>query len=139
MLNRLGFIIALVCVCHLSKAQYKFSSDPAVFVTEINTMMAKYKKTMLPFRRLLVLALHSVPIRPISKRRSSRPHRKWENQKKAKAHPNFTDFFIAHDRCKNQKQISNANLDTLLIITNKIPTITIQKPCKPSDYDSGFF
>ncbi|HWZ21679.1 MAG TPA: hypothetical protein VNW06_03445, partial [Cytophagaceae bacterium] len=118
MLNRLGFIIAFVCVFHISNAQYKFSSDPAVFVQDINTMMANTKN---PAAIQTGTAFGSTfsSYSPDQQKKIIETVQKLGKSKKAKSSPNFTDFFSALMAAKS-KQISSANFDTLLIITNKI-------------------
>lgn len=118
MLNRLGFIIAFLCVCHLSIAQYKLSSDPATFVTDVNTMMAMTKNTT----AIQVGSAFGGTLNSYSadqQKKIIETAQKMSKSKKAKAHPNFTDYFTILTAAKT-KQISNANFDTLMIITNKI-------------------
>ena len=118
MLNRLGFIIAFLCVCHLSKAQYKFSSDPTAFLADVNLMMANTKNPA----AIQVGSAFGSTLSSYSadqQKKIIETAQKMGKSKKAKAHPNFTDFFITLTAAKS-KQISDSNLDTLLIITNKI-------------------
>ena len=118
LLNRLGFIIAFVCVFHIANAQYKFSSDPAAFVQDINTMMANTKN---PAAMQTGTAFGSAfsSYSADQQKKIIETVQKLGKSKKVKSNPNFTDFFTAL-MAANSKQISSTNLDTLLIITNKI-------------------
>ncbi|HSZ25597.1 MAG TPA: hypothetical protein VK766_07770 [Cytophagaceae bacterium] len=118
MLNRFVCIVVLVFASFLSKAQYKFSSDPAVFVTDINTMMAATKNTG---------AIQSGTNFANSFNSFSSEHQKkiievsqkLSKSKKVKASPHFADFFAALTAAKTAT-ISNSNLDSLLLIIDKI-------------------
>ncbi len=118
MLNRLGFILLFFCIGHLSTAQYKFSSDPTVFVQDINTMMLNSKN---PAAIQAGTAFGAVfPSFSVDQQKKIiETAQQLAKTKKAKSHPNFTDFFSALTAAK-AKQISTQNFDTLILITNKI-------------------
>jgi hypothetical protein len=118
MLNRFVCVIVLICACHLSKAQYKFSSDPAAFVTDVNTMMANTKNAAaIQAGTTFGNTLNSFSAD--QQKKIIETVQKLGKSKKIKAQPNFTDFFTALTAAKN-KNISSSNLDSLLVVTNKI-------------------
>jgi hypothetical protein len=119
MLNRcVCVVVLLIAACQLSFAQYKFSSDPAVFVQDVGTMMANTKNPQ------AIEAGNSFGTTLASfsadqQKKIIETVQKLGKSKKIKAHPHFTDFFVALGAAKN-KNIQAANLDTLLIVTDKI-------------------
>src|ERR1700748_3096927 len=108
MFNRLVGVIALVFACHLTKAQYKFSSDPAAFVTDINTVMANTKNpSAIQAGSTFGSTFNSFSAD--QQKKIIETVQKLGKSKKIKAHPNYTDFFIALTAAKS-KNISNNNL-----------------------------
>ncbi len=118
MLNRLVVVLALVCLFQVSKAQYKFSSDPAVFLQDINTMMTNTKNPV-AIQTGTSFGSTFASYSPEQQKKIIDLVIKMGKSKKIKSHPNFTDFFICLSAAKN-KSISSANFDTLVIITDKI-------------------
>ena len=118
MLNRLGFTIAFICVFHISNAQYKFSSDPAGFMQDVNTMMANTKNPA-AIQTGTAFGTAFSAYSPEQQKKIIETVQKLGKSKKLKSNPNFTDFFSALVAA-NSKQISSTNLDTLLLITNKL-------------------
>ena len=120
MLNRLKIVwlSAFLCVVHFTNAQYKFSSDPTVFVQDVNAMMANTKNPV-AIQTATVFSTALTAYSPDQQKKIIEIFQKLGKSKKAKSHPNYTDLLTALNFAKGKK-ISESNIDSLLFITSKI-------------------
>jgi hypothetical protein len=119
MLNRfIVFLLLLVITTHYASAQYKFSSDPATFVTDVNTMMATSKNpAAIEAGNTFGATITSLPTDQQKKLIAT--VQSLGKSKKVRSHPGFTYFFNSITAAK-AANITPSNFDTLLIITTKL-------------------
>lgn len=117
MTNRF-WVLVFVLMHQLVLAQYKFSADPAVFPQDVNAMMATTKNPQ-AIAAAASFATAFASFSPEHQKKIIETSQKLSKTKKLKAFPQFNDFFISLTAAKN-KNISNSNIDTLLLITSTI-------------------
>ena len=117
MIKRFLTIIAFLCIADFTYAQYKFSSDPAAFPQDVNTVLGTTKNPVVMQVGTNFSGVFS-SFTPAQQKRIIEVTQKLSKTKKLRVFPNFSDFFSILTTAKN-KGLSVNNIDTFLVITDK--------------------
>ncbi|MCS6823665.1 MAG: hypothetical protein NZ529_05165 [Cytophagaceae bacterium] len=115
---RLCLSLWMFCSSFVVFSQYKFSSDPATFPQDVNAMFVNTKQPSAMQTGTAFLSAFPTFSNDHQKK-IIETSQKLAKSKKMRATPHFADFFSSLVAAKN-KGLSNANIDTLLIIVNTL-------------------
>src|SRR6478735_8739635 len=118
-LDRLFILLVFVLGVALpAQSQYKFSSDPAQFVTDVNAM---FTTANVPQGLTAASSFTAAwgTFTPEQQKKIIELSQKLSKSKKLRVNPQFTDYFALLAAVKS-KGLESTTIDTLLIMTDKI-------------------